>query len=264
MRDATVAATPDSSGGSYAIGVTAGGSGDSENRLLAATGGAGGTIPYRIVDSASAGNDLKDIGDNPSSSELLTGSVGAGELSTESFEVLVPGGDLPPPGTYTDTVGLPLYRYVAFLDTYVPVEQPSLDVSVSVPPLVELSLVPVGGSFDPGADSYALDLGFLEEGTRSYLEMLIRANVSYVVTMESANGGNLAHTDPNDSSLVPYRLSVDRTAVDLSAGAQPVARGAGPTETTGTRYEVEVEVLQPGAASSGDYRDMIQVTVTAQ
>jgi spore coat protein U-like protein len=94
--------------------------------------------------------------------------------------------------------------------------------------------------------------------------MLVRANVSYDISISSANEGNMAHTDPSDGSLVPYDLRIDAGSVDLSGGPVTVATGTGPTAGTGERYELELQVGDPGAASAGTYEDMLQVTVTAR
>lgn len=249
----------------YIVGFTAGSSGNPENRR--AVSAAGTTLPYRIVDSEAAGNDLKTVSDDPTENEVLFGTVARGETVTETFDVLLPGGDLPPPGSYTDNITVELF------DTLVSsiiggdpdlVETSPLDIEIVVPTLVDLSLVPVGGTFDPGSNAYLLDLGLLEDGTIGVLDMLVRANVAYSVTATSANDGTLAHIDPGDASRVGYTLRVDGSPADLASGPAVLATGTGPTPTTGARYELEVEVGDPEDATAGTYEDTLQVTVTAQ
>ena len=249
----------------YVVGFTAGRSGDPENRIAASA--AGTTLAYRIVDSEAAGNDLKTIGDDPGEDEGLSGAVGRGETATETFDVLLPGGDLPPPGNYTDNVTVELFDTLLgsiFGGDPDLIETSPLDIEIVVPTLVDLSLVPVGGTFDPGSNAYLLDLWLLEDGTIGVLDMLVRANVAYSVTASSANDGALAHIDPGDGSRIGYTLRVDGSPADLTAGPAVLATGAGPTPTTGARYQLEVAVGDPGGVTAGTYEDTLQVTVTAQ
>lgn len=261
-RSLSIQSDSDTLSNSYAVGFSDGQSGDPENRTLVAADGS--TLPYRIVDSAAAGNDLTTRDENPTSDEVLLGSLSPGDTANETFDVILPGGELPVPGSYSDNIVLQLDRYSTVLGRWLNEDQAFFDVVVFVPVFVDFALVPVGGTFDPGANSYVLDLGILEDGTVGRLDMLVRANVGYDISISSANEGNMAHTDPSDASLVPYNLRVDAGSVDLSGGPVTVATGTGPTAGAGERYDLELQIGDPGAASAGAYEDMLQVTVTAR
>ena len=242
---------------SYTLGFSSGQSGDPENRRLVAPNGS--SIPYRIVDSAASGTDLKDLGDQPSQSEVLTGVIPAGQTVTEQFVVLIPGGGVPEAGTYSDSVELTVYdNQERVADTV------TLELGVTVPALLGISLVPAGAAFDPDARSYLLDFGVLEQGDIGMVDLIVRSNIAYGVELSSANTGAFAHTDPGITSLVPYTLRFDGSPTDLSGGSAGAAVGMSPPPASGRRHALEIEVGETAAAASGPHEDTVQITVIAQ
>ena len=239
------------------VGFTAGMSGNPVNRLLYSAGG--DTIGYMVVDSASSGNILKDLPDNPTNSEMLTGSVRRNSPADFTFDVILTGGFLPPAGNYSDNL---LVKAYLTNDTFL--TQAAFPVSVIVPPFVGLSLVSSGGVYDPGSKSYFLDFGFLEEGERGFFDMVVRANIPYSIEVTSANRGNFAHTEPADASVVPYSMRLDSGSVNLASGTAVINTGSGPTPVAGSRHQIEIEIQNVDAASSGFYEDTLQITVTAR
>ena len=122
----------------YTIGFSSGSSGDPENRRLYSSGGS--SLSYKIVDSISSGNILKDIGDNPQAEELLKGTFSSTAPETETFDVVLSGGEFPPPGYYSDSVMLRAYIWSSWN-----VASSIMDISVTVPTFVNLSLTEFGG-----------------------------------------------------------------------------------------------------------------------
>jgi hypothetical protein len=94
---------------------------------------------------------------------------------------------------------------------------------------------------------------------------LVRSNETFGVSIESQNAGVMAIQTAGDSSTVPYRLSIDGSAVDLSSG-NPVSvlSSVGPTVLAGRRHPISVEILDYGFATDGTYQDNLTITVTAQ
>lgn len=243
----------------YGLGITSGQSGDPTNRYLQSP--AGDTLDYRIT-TVGGSYDLKDLPDNPSPNEILSGRLSGGSSVTESFEVRLPGGGFPPAGTYTDTVLLVAYeRYNN--DPNIS-EQRNLSITLTVLPSVSLVLVPLGGQFDTGSPSYTLNMGFVEPGDSQTVDLLVRANTGYMVTVESANAGSLQHVDPTDTSTVPYDFFVEENPVDLSSGPAQIATFSGVPPSEPWRYTLGVTIGDYGIASSGDYRDTLAITVTAR
>lgn len=243
----------------YEVGITAGTSGDPENRFL--LGGGGEQIPYRITAVGGTGS-LKDRPDNPAPEEILSGSLGRRESTTLSFEVRVPAGGTPSAGLYTDTVSLVAWDFN--FGNWEISSQQNVSIVLTVGSQVELSLVPAGGGFDSGGKSYTLDFGFLESGEIGGLDLLIRGNVGYTLSVSSANRGQLRHIDPLDGSAISYQLRASGEPVNLTTGSAQIADSIAPPGSDGARYNLAFQVGQVGAASSGEYRDVVQVVVTAR
>jgi hypothetical protein len=257
----TVSFTLTNSGGFtfYEVGVTAGGTGDPEDRRL--SGPAGEELPYRVT-TIGGGQDLKDRPDNPTSEEILSGSLARGESASLSFEVRLAGGDSLTAGLYSDTLSLVAWDFN--YGSWSVSNEKSFGINLPVPSRVDLSLVPVGGAFDPRADAYTLDFGFLEAGDTGALDLMVKGNVGYTLSLSSMNGGVLSHADPLDGSAISYDLSADGQLVGLGTGSTAVADSLSPPGPDGDRYNLVFEVGEIGDASSGEYRDVVQVVVTAR
>ena len=243
--------------GTYGVGFSAGGSGSYDARRLAGPGGA--RMDYQWMDSVASGNVVKDLDGDSTGGGLLTGS-GSGS-SDKTFDLVVPQGQLLPPGTYSDTVTATLY--VTSQNNAV-VDQAPMGVSVTVSPYIDLSLVDAGSPFVPGQDNVLLDFGPLVQGTTREIELLVRANVNYAVSVDSTNAGVMAQVPPGDGSTVPYDFTVDGVMHSLSTGSADVAAGFGPTSLGGTPYLLAFEVGDAVGATSGMYEDNLTITVTSQ
>jgi spore coat protein U-like protein len=247
---------------SYGVGFSEGGGTYNDRR---AAGPGGSSLQYQILTSISDGTVVKDLDGAPDGSGLIEGSIpiSFGRTTvTDTFDVIVYQGQLRIPGTYTDTVTLTLY---ATDDTPSPsVEEAIVPIAIFVDPFVELSIVDPGGGFDADADNVILDFGSLTEGLRRSLDLLIRGNVDYVVTVDSMNGGVMGMIPATYDDAVPYTLEVDGTPRDLSQGTTQVLTGNGPTSLGGNRHTLEFEIGTVAGATSGTYEDNLTITVTAQ
>jgi spore coat protein U-like protein len=242
---------------SYTVGVTAGQSGNPVDRKLYNAGGA--VISYRIVDSSTSLNDLKDITDNPTKKQILTGKTNANKPVTAAFDIIISAAEFPASGVYFDTVFLRAYDENDNL-----IMTATLNISINVSTFISLSLVPSGGTYDAASKSYLLDFGFFKEGDLGFLDMIVLSNAFYSIDFTSANNGNFANTDPSDSSRVAYTLRLNSSVIDLSGGSAAVNIGTGPTTSAGIRHLIEIEIRNTEEASSGEYQDIIMLTITAQ
>jgi len=245
----------------YGVGFSEGGGTYDDRR---AVGPGGSSLQYQILTSVSDGTVVKDLDGAPDGSGLITGSIPFGlerTTVTDMFDVIVYQGQLRTPGTYTDTVTLTLYNTD---DTAAYVEETLVPIAVYVAPFVELSIVDPGGGFDADADNVLLDFGSLVEGLRRSLDLLIRGNVDYEVTVDSMNRGVMAMIPATFNDAVPYTLEVDGAPQDLSGGTTRVLTGNGPTPLGGNRHTLEFEIGSVEGATSGTYEDNLTITVTAQ
>jgi len=140
----------------------------------------------------------------------------------------------------------------------------AVSVSITVPALIDLSLVPTGGSFNPAATVATMDFGILSMGEVRSTDLLVRSNASFAVSLQSQNGGKMTNNITGDTSTVPYTLQFSSAPVALPAGTPTtVVASAPPTSAGGTRYPIQVTIGDFGMATAGAYQDNITITVTA-
>ncbi len=236
-------------------------SGDPSNRTL--EGPTGVTLDYQIFDES--GSILGDLG---TQGELLGGDIPANTTLIFPVDVEISSNELiPPAGRYSDTVTVRAYDS----DGGVGLSE-DWDIAAIVPMFVQLAVVPPGGSFDSGGSSFEVDFGVLSDGAQEQVDLLVRSNTSYTVSIESDNAGQLAHTQGSggQETLIPYELSaegadgIERPVPISSGGPQDAVGIGGATDQDGRRHELRITVPEVGGATAGDYQDVLFVTVEAQ
>jgi spore coat protein U-like protein len=223
-----------------------------------------GGLGFAVVDSAT-GNVLSLTGSPSSSSQVLSGSFAPGTAANTSrvysiaFQVF--SAALPAPGTYTATINEALYRGSTFPPSGSLVDSNVLTVQITVGSFYDLSIVPQGSAFSLASTSQSLNFGTLSAGLQVGADLLVRSNVSYSISMSSANGGALSNAaDP--ASAVSYSFKSNGTAASLNPGPALVAGGAPATFQNAARYSLVFTVLPlAGNPSAGTYTDTITVNL---
>ncbi|MFQ3619716.1 MAG: spore coat protein U domain-containing protein [Spirochaetales bacterium] len=248
----------------YFVTLSAGGSGSFETRR--ATGPGGVTLIYQIYDSATTRNILKDVSANPTYQEVISGSFPQNNSWTSqenSFVVVVPPGQFPPAGTYTDTITLTLYQ--GTLNSYTQRAQRNVQIRITMPSVMELCLVPPGVPFSTGTTTSLLDFGILEEGKNRAIDVVVRSNQVYSLSVLSQYGNALRIVDPTDTSTVPLQVKLNGASLLLPAGqVYGVATSAAPTPYSGVRYAFEFRVDTLDFPTAGEYSCVITFTLQAQ
>ncbi|MFO7850194.1 MAG: spore coat protein U domain-containing protein [Spirochaetia bacterium] len=251
---------------SYFLTFSGGQAGDTGGRYL--TDGTH-SLHYGIYDGVNSRTLLKDIDDNPSSDEVLSGSLeDRGNNWTEaieSFAVILEYDQFPPAGQYTDDFTITLYKGNAEdISSAEKIEEAKVKLRVKVESVLDISLVPRGSSFDETKTDLTLDFGVLSAGSERSGDIMVRSNDTYSLTLNSENGGVMENFYEEDTSTVPYTLSVNGSELNLSSDTETtVAANDGPTPVTGERYTLNVRIGDFGMATEGEYQDIISVTVTA-
>jgi len=111
---------------------------------------------------------------------------------------------------------------------------------------------------------FVLDFGTLTTGLEQAVDLLVRANLDYTVTVDSMNRGVMEIIDGGDGSTVPYTLRVDGSARSLNSGSAAVVNGSGPTDLSGQRHTFSFQVGETAGATSGVYQDNLTIIVTGQ
>lgn len=231
--------------------------------------GDGNAMYYNIYDDSVTGNILKDLTAQPTSSEVLTGTFDINDNTSQvlTFVVILDRDQFPLAGSYLDEVNIEIYGGTPENpDSSYPLDSTSMSLSASMEPVMEMSLVPEGGGFNPGSSDLTLDFGILFIGEIRAADLLVRSNSNYSVLLRSDNGGIMPiQDDPDDTSVVPYTLSVNGSPLDLSSGTDQTAVPlAGPSTENGARYTLGVEILDFGMATEGLYSDILTITLMAQ
>jgi len=131
---------------------------------------------------------------------------------------------------------------------------------------VDLSLVRSGAPFNINDTTQLVDFGVLSSGEQRGMDVVVRSNNGYAVSMQSLNGQVMVHAQaPAVRDTVPYQVVLSGGGVDLSTGAPvQVISGTGTTPATGTSFPIEFTVGNlSGTEAAGTYSDIISVTITA-
>lgn len=131
---------------------------------------------------------------------------------------------------------------------------------------VDLSLVKPGAPFDISDTTQRIDFGVLASGAQRAVDLVVRSNAGYAVSLQSLNRQAMVHAEaPAVRDTVAYQLVLSGGGVDLSSGAPvQVLSGTGTTPVAGIAFPIEFTVGEvSGREAAGTYSDIISVTVTA-
>jgi spore coat protein U-like protein len=248
----------------YFVTFSAGQSGSFAAR--AATSGAN-SLSYQVYDDMTGRNVLKDLSANPSLAEVLSGyfaaSGGTWTTQTKTYTVHVPAGQLPPAGTYTDSVQMEVWDGTP-ASPGTRDQRVTFTISIVVGPALDVALVATGGPFNKASTSVTFDFGTLAAGGTRAADLVVRANSLNTITISSANGGVLKNADPGDDSAVPYVLRVNGSPLALPAATPvPIASSAPATGFSGTRYAISTVIGTVGWATEGSYSDVLTIQAAA-
>ncbi|MGK5088442.1 spore coat protein U domain-containing protein [Bdellovibrionota bacterium FG-2] len=229
------------------------------------------TIGYQLYGDAGLGSVLKTPPDTLVSSEVLVGEFfntpNSGVVQTFTYYLSVPQAGVSAPtwkrsGTYTDTFRIRLYKGAFSPGSHSSTDSHNVTISMVLPKVIQLSMVPTGGAFDAGATALSMNFGTLVNGAVASFDFRVSTNAGYAVSVSSANGGVMKHQNPAVSTTVPYQFSVSGTPVTLAAGSPvTVLTGGGQTAPSGVVAPVAVTVLAVDNRLAGAYSDVIQVSV---
>lgn len=249
---------------SYFVTFSAGNSGSVTQRLASSSSGA--ALAYQIYDNAAARNVLKDRSTATSLQDVLSGDFPADpgwRQQTLRFVLIVPTAQLPPPGTYTDTISMALFQGTLG-SPGAQADQETFTVSIRMPSILQISVVSPGADFDASSTSLNLNFGVLSAGMKRAADLLVRSNEALALSMTSLHGNELQIIHPKDGSFVPISIKINNDPVTVAARTPyAIASSAGPTPYAGCRYALVFEIQDFGMATEGSYSNTIQFTVQA-
>lgn len=219
----------------------------------------GDTLNYQLYDSFSKANILKELPGASSTSDVIGGSISTSDSSPIAlhYYVHIPAEQIVTAGTYTDTFTLRVYE--GDLASYTEIANVSVNLSITVPSMVEMAMVDEGTGFNSSSAGRSIDFGDLSQGDSESFDVVIRSNAGYRITMTSSNSGQLKHS--STAAYVPYILRVDSSTKDLSGGGSvEVATSTATTSSFGVSHTVEFEIGAVGWTEEGPYSDVVSVT----
>lgn len=219
-----------------------------------------GYLDYQIYDSAAQRTVLKDL-PSATSAELIQGTFATNESEKQlTFTIIVPPGQIKSSGLYADSIELTVYE--GTLAQYVERDSKIVDFQVRAAQITELSFANAGSAFNPNARTSALDFGTLAPEQKRDMNVRIRSNAGYRVTMESEHGGIMKHLDAAVPTTIPYQVHLGGVPVALTAGLQtPLIQTGRRTTSEGDAHNLEVTIGEISGARAGTYRDTITLTV---
>lgn len=217
-------------------------------------------LEVQIFDSLNGRIPLKDM-PGATAGEVLSGVFLAGETGkTVEFVVVIPSGQIKPAGLYTGALKVTAYEGTPA--SFAPHDTRTITVSVPVAEVTELSLISPGSSFNPNAKGQLLQFDTLAPGKMRDLDMRIRSNAGYRVSLQSENGGVMKNLAPGINTTIPYTVQAAGQTLNLGASAVQILRAANRLTTLqGDRHSMSVTIGEISGATAGSYRDVITVTV---
>lgn len=225
----------------------------------------GATINYQIFDSINKTNILKEIPEASNNSDVISGTVSSSDSPPRALQyyVGVEPQQVVPPGTYTDSFTVSVYEGTISGSNSL-AGSGTVNITIVIPSIVEVSVVESGMSFDAGAVTENIDFGMLTQGEHQEFDLVIRGNTGYSVSFQSSNGQKMKHENPSITTEVPYTVEVDSSQVNLSGGVPvQVATGSGQTPITGSAHPIVITIGDIFGKVDGSYTDSITVTATS-
>jgi hypothetical protein len=223
-------------------------------------------IDYQLYDPTEASR--LPVDGNPTSAQETLSSVfppgsKKNDRLTLDFLVKTRPANVPASGMHTITMKADLYAS-AFPPSGGVIESSTFFIIIQVHDHFDVSTVPTGGAFSVSSVTALLDFGALQPYDSRGADVLVRSNVSFVLSLTSMNGS--AFVNVEDGFRLPYSLDVNGGAVTLAPGLRTViANGVPPGFGDPTRFSLVVTILPYSSLpTEGSYSDHITITLAAR
>ena len=224
----------------------------------------GQTIGYTLEKINPTGT-LKAFGDHSSENEFLSDTIALGQSKVITGLFKMPQQNMPGgAGHYQDVVNVTVFGYQS-ASSYKQGMTKQLVINVQTTTSIDLSIVPQGGAYDSSSTSSILNFGELELNDEMGADLIVKSNTGYRVRVSSANGGNFKHA--NQLVYIPYTFNFAGSAIGMTLSALfpvTVVNNTTGSAAAGDRYNMRVKIGSVAGKATGEYSDVITVTVIAQ
>lgn len=236
--------------------VTFGGASDGNGKRKATSHNE--SLEFTICESLSRRTALKDLG-IAGGNEVIRGTFSERETEKElTCALIVSPGQVRGPGRYAESLRVNLYKGTP--GKHVLSDSKSILVSIPVAPVTELS---VGSALETRATGHKLDLGRLSKGKGATVDVSVRSNSGYAISVESENGGCLKNLDPSDNRTLPYQLHIGNQRLDLRAAGGKLKRSRS-ANASGEIHALRFTIDDLSGVTAGTYRDNVIISVKSE
>jgi len=221
----------------------------------------GSTCPYWLYADAGGSAVLSDLANGAQADQVLSGTLAA-DVNTLSltFYYVIPAELYPPMGFYSDTVSISLYDGTLAAHSDTPNNSQNIQFLATVNGAVSLSVVDPGGAFDASVYNATLAFGYLTPRQRLGVDLIVRANKTYTLSLTSQHQWIMTRTDILNADAVPYTCEVNGALQSVASGTVDLG-GASYTSLEGDRYSAVFVIGDFWDLTAGTYSDTITITV---
>jgi hypothetical protein len=229
----------------------------------------GYSVEYQVLDPARSGYLLRAWSEGQYPQDFLSGSFPTGTAWTNLdlvFNVLLLPGAVVPAATYSGTLTVELYYGTdpAALSLWT---SSNYEISATVAQYMDIAVVEVNAPFSAGG-TQLVNFGELIAYDDELMDLVVRSNTGYKVSVTSQNGSQLKHSLAEVTTTVPYTLTVGTggAAQTFTLPEQLVLDIVEPSAWTSggeARYLLTFKIGFFDNAAAGDYNDNLTFTISA-
>jgi hypothetical protein len=225
---------------------------------------------YQLYQSTAFTTPLEDgldVSDENNQTIPVTFPAGANVVQIVTYYVQIQLSNMTvpeykPAGTYTDNYSIEAY------DNDIPFSSAetasTVNLTINVSPILEVSLVNTGAPFDPSSSIKSVSLGDLTLPQQADLDLKVKTNQGYKITVSSVNGGKLKNTSSNSNSVVPYTMKLNTAPISVTTTPTLMYEAPSINSTTdGVANHITINTTPVYNVSAGTYTDKITLTIDA-
>jgi hypothetical protein len=238
----------------YELGISTGTASSYERRLYNGTS----TVAYNFYETDRTTRIIKDIGDGNKDNNVSI------DFKKNYYKKVIIYAKMPNPyesgnllpGQYADTVSI---NIVPKKKNTTGGTSKNISLYLNVQSDLSICLVDKGQPYEEGRTNYALMYGTLVEGQTKGLDLIIKSNSGYRVTVSSENDGRLTHTNSTNYKI-DYSFIVNgqsRSLVGSKNNPTEIYYSPVASHENGDVVDIDVSIGSVAGKLAGPYRDYI-------
>lgn len=219
-------------------------------------------------------NTIRDQGDVTNSNQYIApfafvASAGATTRSSNFIAQLGTVSSMSPPGLYTEAIVLKLLSDInpsaLPVTAWSIIHERAIAFNYYIPAIIDVAIVPTGGSFDSLSAAYFMNFEELEIGENQAADIMVQTNSGYRLSVSSLNDGVLRNTT-SSSATIGYTFTANGSPVSLvGTSLSPIEISSNASPHTGGGYRIPITATINTFSNSlqGAYQDTLSLNVSA-